>query len=189
MTQGILLALFLAASEAPDLPASTLASLRERVSVELVDVDRAGLPGLYQRPPKGMGGLAGTKLYLLPDGTYVYCEWADVWPLTVHDKGKWTAAGGLLVLLSDPDITWDSGVARQHILVRREKEPDEVLIVALDRDPGPAFDIVEDAEPELIVVLLSLSRSEAYADVPQARRIKAELMRRAWRPEAFADAE
>ena len=39
------------------------------------------LAGKDSNPPKEFhGGLSGDDLYLFPDGTYIYCEWADIEP-------------------------------------------------------------------------------------------------------------
>ena len=46
------------------------------------------LAGKDSNPPKEFhGGLSGDDLYLLPDGTYIHCEWADIELLTVRGAG------------------------------------------------------------------------------------------------------
>jgi hypothetical protein len=53
----------------------------------------------------GGGFLSGDDLYLFPAGTYIYCEWADIEPLTARDKGTWATRDGLVVLTSDAEVT------------------------------------------------------------------------------------
>jgi hypothetical protein len=185
MTEGLVVALFLAASgEQPDLTATALARLRARVAVDLIEA--GALAGRYQVPPVGLGGLAGDELHLFPDGTYVYCEWADVEPLTVHDKGQWRSSGGLLALTSDADITWDPGAERQYIVVRRTSQQGEALLIGVQRHLR-ILEQVEDMNDDQLL-WLSLSRSGMYKDLRVAARTKAKLMREAWRPESFRGA-
>jgi hypothetical protein len=70
-------------------------------------VKRAGLP------------LAGNNLYLLPNNTYVYCEWADAMPNTVFDEGTWSFSGSILELKSAPEISWDSKLERRFLAAHR----------------------------------------------------------------------
>jgi len=187
MIGAITLFLLAVQPDVPGIVARALSALRAQVAVELVDIEAAKLAGLYQVPPPGIGGLSGEELYLFPDGSYVYCEWADVWPLTVHDKGHWAVSASLLELQSDPDITWSPGVERRHLLFRRSRMPGEALLLGL----GMHLSILERAKKagdDSSVVWLSLSRGAVYENRPEATRLKAELMRRAWRPEAFRKA-
>ncbi len=97
---------------------SPLERLRAKVAVESLGVaDTPRLAGHYTNPPKDLlrrigGVLSGDDLYLFPDGTYIYCEWADIQPLTIYDKGRWIFANGAVELKSDPDVTWDPGADR-----------------------------------------------------------------------------
>jgi len=61
--------------------------------------------------------LGGEDRYLFPDGSYVYCEWTDLMPGSVFDKGKWSVVGNLLKLVSDTDVRWDpdSHLDRLHL--------------------------------------------------------------------------
>jgi hypothetical protein len=44
------------------------------------------------------GGLEKSDLYLFRDGTYVYTEWADIEPLTIHGQGSWSFRDGIVTL-------------------------------------------------------------------------------------------
>jgi hypothetical protein len=46
----------------------------------------------------GGGGLEGSDLYLFRDGSYVYTEWADIEPLTIHGQGRWAVLNGIVTL-------------------------------------------------------------------------------------------
>src|SRR5439155_210966 len=78
--------------------------------------------------------LRGEELYLFPDGTYIYCEWADIEPLTLRDKGAWKLADGLVVLTSDRDVTWDPDTEPKYVAVRRRSHYHEILLVGIGRD-------------------------------------------------------
>ncbi|MFH0888642.1 MAG: tetratricopeptide repeat protein [Planctomycetota bacterium] len=47
------------------------------------------------------GGLSGCDIYLFPDKTYFYIDWADISPEHIADKGIWIYKNGLLTLQSD----------------------------------------------------------------------------------------
>src|SRR6266480_1967218 len=117
---GIVIVLFLGQIGAGTPHVTPLDRLQAKVQVDPINgVSPQRLAGKYSNPPKEFhGGLSGDDLYLFPDGTYIYCEWADIEPLTVRDKGAWKLADGLVVLTSDRDVTWD---------------PDTQLLVAKER--------------------------------------------------------
>jgi hypothetical protein len=46
----------------------------------------------------GGGGLEGSDLYLFRDGSYVYTEWADIEPLTIHGQGRWSFLNRIVAL-------------------------------------------------------------------------------------------
>ena len=47
------------------------------------------------------GGLEGEDLYLFPDSTYYFLEWADISPLTITEKGQWRYDDGFVKLLPE----------------------------------------------------------------------------------------
>lgn len=66
-------------------------------------MDVGDLAGMYSRESpqlaKRIGGfLSGSNLYLLPDGRFIYTEWADVAPESVYETGTWKIVGSSLLL-------------------------------------------------------------------------------------------
>ena len=61
------------------------------------------LCGHYDRS----GDLAGSEIYVFPDNTYVYVEWADILPLTILDQGTWNYRDGVLFMHTDGSIPGD----------------------------------------------------------------------------------
>ncbi len=133
---GIVIVLFLGQIGAGTPHVTPLDRLQAKVQVDPINgVSPQRLAGKYSNPPKEFhGGLSGDDLYLFPDGTYIYCEWADIEPLTVRDKGAWKLADGVVVLTSDSDVTWDPGVERKYVAVHRRVRPREILFVGVGRD-------------------------------------------------------
>src|SRR5947209_20523227 len=92
------------------------------------------LAGKDSNPPKEFhGGHSGHDLYLFPDGTYIYCEWADIDPLTLRDKGAWKLADGRVVLPSDRGATWGPDTEPQYVNVPRKTQHHQTLLVGIGR--------------------------------------------------------
>jgi hypothetical protein len=171
-------------------PASdALERLQVKVSVEsLASVDVSGVAGHYANPPRELarqlgGFLSGDDLYLFPDGAYIYCEWADIQPLTIYDKGRWTFANGAVGLKSDPDVTWDPEADRTYVAVRRRSEKKEILLVGLHSDLL-RFEVESQDNPELTLLYVAKKRDSTITRSKSAR-VKARLLRESWRPEYF----
>jgi hypothetical protein len=87
--------------------------IRAKTPIEAVSVSSAEqLSGRYtsaskEKEKRGGSMPGGFDIYLFPDGTYLSCNWTDVSPLVVFDKGSWKLAEGLVTLASDRDVTWD----------------------------------------------------------------------------------
>jgi len=168
---------------------SPLERLRAKVAVESLGV--AGTPrlaGHYTNPPKDLlrrigGVLSGDDLYLFPDGTYIYCEWADIQPLTIYDKGRWIFANGAVELKSDPDVTWDPGADRTYVAVRRRSKKKEVLLLGVHSDL-PRFEAESQDNPELTLLYVAKGRDSTITRSKTAG-VKARLLRESWRPEYF----
>jgi hypothetical protein len=172
------------------LEAEAIARLRTKLDVVPVSGSGDQLAGRFTSTPKELaeyvgGFLSGEDLYLFPDGTYIYCEWADVQPLTVYDKGKWTVSGAVLELLSDSDVTWDLKRERRYILVRRPARPDEVFAIGLTKSL-PYFEENVADDPEFMLLLVGKLRADKISKAKTAK-LKAELMTEAWKPESFRD--
>jgi hypothetical protein len=162
-------------------PASDLARLHARVKVEVLSqMTEPQLTGHYVPP---MDGLSGNDLYLLSDGSYLYCEWADIEPVTIHDKGTWRVIEGVLHFTSDADVVWCSGLEldRQHAVVRRPGHKREVLLIGMQEDLGW---LEGESNPVSWLNHLGRQQEERFT-AEKERELKAELLQRAWRPAYF----
>jgi hypothetical protein len=161
--------------------------LMAKVAVEsLGTVDKSRLAGHYTNPPKDLvrrigGVLSGDDLYLFPDGTFIYCEWADVQPLTIYDKGQWTFTNGAVELKSDPDVTWDPEADRTYIAVRRQSHKKEVLLIGLHSDL-PHFEEQAADDPESMLLIVAKGRRTGLTRA-QSTRVKARLLKESWHPD------
>lgn len=129
--------------------------------------------------------LGGEDLYLFPDGTYIYSEWTDIAPLMVYDKGAWTIAGGLVELKSDPKVTWDPEIDRRYVAVRRSSGSKEILLVGVERDLG-RFEKNAGQDPGYMLLVIAKKRETTFSK-ETAGRVKARLLKEAWRPEYFRE--
>jgi hypothetical protein len=163
--------------------------LTAKVAVEsLGTVDKSRIAGHYTNPPKALvrrigGVLSGDDLYLFPDGTFIYCEWADIQPLTIYDKGKWTFTNGTVELKSDTDVTWDPQADRTYIAVHRRSQQKEILLVGLHSDL-PRFEQEAGDDPELMLLIVSKGRRGNLTPA-DSKRVKARLLRESWHPQEF----
>jgi len=169
--------------------ADAVERLQAKVPVEsLASVDMSGIAGHYANPPRDLatqlgGFLDGNDLYLFQDGTYIYCEWADIQPLTIYDKGRWTFANGAVELKSDPDVTWDPEADRTYVAVRRRSKKKEVLLVGVHSDLA-RFEVESQDNPELTLLYLAKQQDRTITRSKTAT-VKARLLRESWRPEYF----
>jgi hypothetical protein len=166
-----------------------LERLQARTPVEFVEpLDTSRVTGRYTNPPKDLvrrigGVLSGDELYLFPDGTFIYCEWADIRPLSIYDKGRWTFTNGVVELKSDTDVTWDPRADRTYIAVRRRSQRNEVLLVGLQSEL-PHFEQAAGRDPELMLLIVSKGRRSKLTRAT-GEKIKARLLEESWHPEDF----
>jgi hypothetical protein len=169
--------------------------IRARTLVEAVSVGSSEqLAGRYTSTSKELGKriggfLSGDDLYLLPDGTYIYCEWADIEPTTVYDKGTWMATGGLVELKSDPEVTWDPGkyrrYDRRYAAFHRTSRNKEIMLIGVDY-ALPHFEEVAGDDPAFMLLVVGKKRDATF-NRAAARALKARLLKESWRPEYFRD--
>jgi hypothetical protein len=168
---------------------SPIERLQAKVSVESLDVaDASRLAGHYSNPPKELvrligGVLGGNDLYLFPDGTYIYCEWADIQPLTIYDKGKWRFTNGVVELKSDPDVTWDPEADRTYVAVRRRSKTKEILLVGVHSDL-PRLE-TETKNDQQTTLLYAVKKRDGTITRSKTAKVKARLLRECWRPGLF----
>jgi hypothetical protein len=166
-----------------------LARLQARVSVTPIVGSPITLAGRYTSASDelarywGGGHLSGEDLHLFPDGTYLYCEWADVEPMTVYDKGSWHVQGSTLELASDPDIVWAPNAERRYVAVQRSGRRNDAILVGVER-ALPTIESETKEDPGFALLLAGLLRAERYSGA-KAVQAKARLMRTAWRPDYF----
>ena len=163
--------------------------LQTKVSIKsFSNADMSSIAGHYANPPRELarqlgGFLSGDDLYLFPDGTYIYCEWADIQPLAIYDKGRWTFANGAVELKSDPDVTWDPEADRIYVAVRRRSKKKEVLLVGVHSDLS-RFKAESQDNPELTLLYVAKKRDSTITR-SKTPRVKARLLRESWHPEDF----
>ena len=86
-----------------DSPEYLLTCVRKHVqTVVLADTrEPMGFAGHYTSG----SGLSGAELYLFPDRTYMYTEWADIQAETLYDRGTWSCLRGVIRLSSDESLS------------------------------------------------------------------------------------
>ncbi len=162
-----------------------IARIRARTPVEdASSLDATHIAGVFKNPGKSLikrigPALSGDILYLFPDGTYIYCEWSDISPETISDKGAWTYSQGLVQLASDPEVKWNAGIDRQLIALRRSSMQDEILLIEATRLPYLEEKAGDD--PELMLLIVAKERSKPIPS-SEAPKIKASLMKKFWNP-------
>lgn len=169
---------------------SPLNRLRAKIPVKSVGhVMPAQLAGQYTTTSKelakriGGGFLSGEDLYLFPDSTYLSAEWGDIEPVTLNDKGSWKFTGGILVLKSDADVTWDPRTARTYLVVHRVSRSREILLVGVERDLT-YLEKNSERDPEFTLLMVAKQRARTLSQ-QSATKLKTRLMKEAWRPEFF----
>ena len=168
---------------------SPLIRLRAKIAVDPVtDLTPVKIAGQYTNPGKELirrigGALSGDVLYVFPDNTYVYCEWADIMPTTVFDKGTWDISDGVLKLTSSPEIAWDPMVERRFLVVHRRAQAAEILLVGIDKEL-PYFEEQAGDDPEIMLLIVAKQRGNTISQA-KAAQLKAKLVRESWRPEYF----
>lgn len=169
---------------------TNFARLRSKIDVEQIGAPAMNsVAGHYSSNPeelrKRVGPpLGGDDLYLFPDGSYLYIEWADILPATIQDKGTWAISAGEISLTSDPDITWKTRTADRHyLLARRSSHASEVLAVGTNFDLA-YFEKHAEEDPEFMLLVCSKLRVNEISENVSVE-LKKKLMREAWRPEFY----
>lgn len=175
----VALALDAAPPKAPPYqPSDCLALLSEKASVASVTPAESGVVGNWH---KG-SFLSGSDLYLFPDHSYIYTEWADIMPETIYDKGSWTLEANFLNLSPDSDIVWDPGADRRYLTLRERSET-QTLLFGLDRTLPIFLELVEEypGDPQGYFRVSVLRKLRAWSQA-RASRVKAALLKNSWRP-------
>jgi len=191
-TATSLLAIILGVVQVATIPSTStpIERIRTRTPAnDLSTLDVTHLAGFFKNPGpsllKRIGGssLSGDELYLLPDRTYVYIEWADISPEIICDKGSWIFSSGVVHLSSAPDVKWDPRIDRELVAVRRPSVPNEVLLIGVHRDLT-YFEENDGADAEGMLLEVAKERSKELK-MPQVTKLKGKLIRDFWKPEFF----
>lgn len=84
-----------------------------------------------------MLGLAGTEIYLFPDQTYIWLDWADISPRTICDQGTWVYRDGVVALFTDRTVS--PGMEQLDHLYVPWMAPPGVLFLPADDLPEQIF--------------------------------------------------
>ena len=131
--------------------------------------------------------VVGNNLYIFPDRTYVYCEWAVVMPNTVFDKGTWSFTGGVLELRSDREVTWNPDLERRFLAVRRAFHAKEILLIGAEKALR-RFEKQAGGDPESMLLMIAKQRVKTISRAEAAEQ-KTTLMREGWRPDSLGKPE
>jgi hypothetical protein len=125
-------------------------------------------------------GLSGEVLYVFPDRSYCFTKWADTWPETIHEEGNWEFKDGLVVMSRDGSLPKDSG-ARDHTYLpfRICHRGSETVAIVGTQDQLQRF-----AEVGQYLHIFIYRKDQPIAQ-DNGERLKKELLKRCWRPEAF----
>lgn len=165
-------------------PRDCLEAVTARTSASLADVSDLELAGVWTNG----GGLAGNILYLFPDRTYIYTEWADIQPETIYDKGHWQVAGGVLLMRPDADVFWTPRSDRRYLCL--ESGQQGLLLLGIDLAVGWFTELAEE-HPEIATPVEWLQatalKREKRLNGRDGRLLKTSLLKRSWRPDYFED--
>jgi hypothetical protein len=169
--------------------AGPLDRIQAKITVAAVtNLTPVQMAGEYNNPSKELIArvgppLAGNTLYIFPDKTYIYCEWADVMQNTVFDKGTWAFSDGVLRLKSAPEIKWDPRLEHAFLPVRRISHAREILLVGIQKNL-PYFEKHAGDDPELMLLIVAKQRENMISQ-SEAAKLEVDLIRTAWRPDFF----
>ena len=130
-------------------------------------------------------GFGSSHLYVFPDLTYIYARSADVFPLTIYDKGRWRIEEQAVLLSSDADVRWDPETDHRYLALLDQEAESTRVMMGIDRSLQILKKILAD-EPARSGYLRAASLQWKEPISPgQVSRIRAQLMKLAWRPAFF----
>ena len=156
--------------------------------VSVPNLTPSQLAGQYTNPSeelnKRVTPMGSEKLFVFPDGSYIFTIVSDIAPDTISDKGTWSLNGDTLELQSDKDVKWKSKhVERQHLVVRRRGHNDELFPVGIGWHLS-CFEKNAKRDPEFQFLLDSLKREKAIT-AEEAGPLRKRLMKEKWQPEFY----
>jgi hypothetical protein len=146
------------------------------------------LAGQYTNPSEELNkrviSMGSQKLFVFPDGSYIFTTVSDIPPDTISDKGTWSLNGYTLDLHSDKDVKWKSKrVERQRLVVRRRGHNDELFLVGIGWHLS-YFEKHTEGDPEFQFLLDSLKREKPIT-AEEAGPLRKRLMKEKWQPEFY----
>jgi hypothetical protein len=169
--------------------ASAVRRLWAKTAVEpIANLKRQQIAGRYINPPQELiessgPPAAGNSLYIFPDGTYVYCQWAAIMPITVFDKGRWSFAAGVVELRSDRIVIWNPDLERRFVVARRTSRVEEILLIGAEKALR-RFEEQAGGDPETMLLRVAKQRVRAI-NPSEVVGMKAALLREGWRPQSL----
>lgn len=170
---------------------TALQRIQALIAVEALQGTIADLAGVYVNPAKELSrapdpNVGRTALYLFTDGTYLYLEQSSLFPLTIFDKGTWNSDGEDIQLKSSSEIAWNPDLERRFLCVHRTSHSDEALLIG-EQMAVKRFEALAKGDPDTALLTISKQRRRRIPS-DQVSRIKASLLKRAWRPERLGAA-
>jgi hypothetical protein len=146
------------------------------------------IAGQYANPSKELikligPPLSGNNLYIFPDNTYIFCEWADIMQNTIYDKGIWSLSDNVIEFKSDSEIRWNPELERKFLVLHRASHPKEILLVGIASGLS-YFEKGAGNDPEAMLLIVGKQREKKISQTEVAE-LKTRLMREAWRPTFF----
>jgi hypothetical protein len=175
---------------------STLKSYVPAISEASIDSSSANLLfGHYTSKPftRDMPELSGEEVYLFPDKTFYYLEWADILPLTIYDIGTWDIKDGILEFKSDSIITWKQTSRkteqRKYVPMYYVKNDKKVLLLMGIGWEFPYFceQVKKDkkyTDYDWMLDINSLNKKEDIG-LAEYKKIKEKLFKECWHPDWF----
>jgi hypothetical protein len=145
------------------------------------------LAGWYVPTDRG-NYLAGNNLYLFPDGSYLYSEWADILSETIFDRGTWDYQDGRIRLETDNSVP-QTFTRHDHLFLVLQTEDRfglQTNLMGLLRDYEYFRKNASWWNGSFQFELRSKMRLQALTN-QEATTLKARLMRDCWRPEFFTN--
>ena len=133
------------------------------------------------------GALSGAELYLFPDNTYIYLRWADIFPLTIYEKGQWNIHNGFIVLDNDGSVSQNEFPKDNEYLplVIHKGNKDNIFIMGSKRDYSYFLKEAKD-DSAFMLLLCGFEKEKTIAHI-ETKDIKKKLMEKAWKPWLFAE--
>ena len=136
--------------------------------------------------------LSGEDLFLFPDSTYIYAEWCDMRPLTIHGKGSWSVSNSIVRLTDDGEIQSRHYGAPPVFLalaltntslprIFTNVPSDRIFLVA---DQIEFIESLRKGLAELDLVSFGLERRKTIQP-SEVKKLKRKLMRESWSPDFF----